>query len=73
MKFLWSLQKGGRYKEGLCITAKTDDSDIWSLSKGSIIFDLITHATDKNKSACIFVQNEKLCCDETTYYEKLIS
>ena len=22
---------------------------------------------DKHKSACIFVRNKKLCCDETTY------
>ena len=28
-KFLWSLQTGGRYKEDLCITAKTNNSDIW--------------------------------------------
>ena len=30
--------------------AKTVNSDIWSLYKGSIIFHLITHDTDKNKS-----------------------
>ena len=65
-KFLWSLQTGGRYKEDLCITAKTVNSDIWSLYKGNIIFHLITHDTDKNKSACIFVRKTKLCCDRTT-------
>ena len=57
---MWSLQAGGRYKEDVCITAKTANSDIWSLYKGSIIFHLITHDTDKNKSACIFAQNKKL-------------
>ena len=41
--------------------AKTANSDIWSLYKGSIIFHLITHDTDKNKSTCIFAQNKKLC------------
>ena len=46
---------------------KTVNSDIWLLYKGSIIFHLITHDTDKNKSACIFIQNTKLCCDKTTY------
>ena len=46
---------------------KTVNSDIWSLCKGSIIFWLITHDTDKYKSKCIFVQNKKLCCDKTTY------
>ena len=46
--------------------AKTVNSDIWSLYKGSIIFHLITHDTDKYKSACIFVRNKKLCCDKTT-------
>ena len=46
-KFLWSLQTGGRYKEDLCITAKTVDSDIWLLYKGSIIFHLITHDTGR--------------------------
>ena len=44
------------------ITAKTANSEIWSLYKGSIIFHLITHDTDKNKSAWIFAQNKKLCC-----------
>ena len=60
--FLWSLYAGGRYKADFCITAKTANSDIWSLYKGRIIFHLITHDTDKNKSVCIFVQNKKLCC-----------
>ena len=46
-KFLWSLQTGGRYKEDQCITTKTVNSDIWSLYKGSIIFHLITHDTDR--------------------------
>ena len=41
--FLWLFQTGGCYKEDLCITAKTVNSDIWSLYKGSIIFHLITH------------------------------
>ena len=58
----WSL-----YKEDLCITAKTVSSNILLLCKGSIIFHLITHDTDKNKSAHIFVRNKKLCCDKTTY------
>ena len=71
-KFLWSLQTGGFYTEGLCITVKTVNSDIWSLYKGSIIFHLITHDTDKNKSAYIFLRNKKLCCDKTTYYKKHI-
>ena len=66
IKFLWSLQTGGRYKEDLCITAKTVNSDIWSLDKESIIFHLITHDTDKNKSASNLVQNKKLCCEKTT-------
>ena len=48
----WSL------KEDLCIMAKTVSSDFRSLYKGSIIFHLITHDTDK-----------KLCCDKTTYYK----
>ena len=47
--------------------AKTLNSDIWSLYKGSITFHLITHDTDKNKSACIFVQNKKKFCDKATY------
>ena len=68
MKCLWSLWTGDHYKEDLCIMAKTVNSDIWSLYKGSIIFHLITHDTDKYKSACIFVRNKKLCCDKTTYY-----
>ena len=55
MKFLRSLQTGGRYKEDLWIRAKTVNSDIWSLYKGSITFHLIIHDADKNKSACIFV------------------
>ena len=66
-KFLWLLQIGGRCKGGLCITAKTVDSNIWLLYKGSIIFHLLTHDNDKNKLACIFVRNKKLCCDKTTY------
>ena len=37
--------------------------------KRSITFHLITHDTDKNKSACIFVRNKKQCCDKTTYYK----
>ena len=49
--------------------AKTVNSDIWLLYKGSIIFHLITHDTVKNKSACIFVRNKKQCCDKTTYYK----
>ena len=56
-------------KEDLRITTKTVNSDIWSLYKGSIIFQLITLDTDKNKFACIFVRNKKLCCDKTTYYK----
>ena len=40
--FLRSLWTCGRYKEDLCITAKTVNSDIWSLYKESIIFHLIT-------------------------------
>ena len=55
IKFLWSLKTGGHFKEHLCITAKTVNSDIWSLHKGKMIFHLITDDTDKNKSACIFV------------------
>ena len=51
--------------------AKTVNSDVWSLYKGSIIFHLITHDTDKNKSAYIFIRNKKLCCHKTTYYKKL--
>ena len=39
--------------------AKTVNCDIWSLYKGSIIFHLITHDTDKNKSACIFLSKLK--------------
>ena len=54
------------YEEDLCIKAKTANSDIWSLSKRSIIFNLITHDTVKNKSAFIFVQNKKQCCDKKT-------
>ena len=49
-KFLWLLWPSGHYREGLCIRAKTVNSDICSLYKGSIIFHLITHDTDKNKS-----------------------
>ena len=59
-KFLQSLQTGGHYKEDLCTMAKAVNSDIWLLYKGSIIFYLITHDTDKNKSACIFVRNKKM-------------
>ena len=47
---------------------KSVNSDIWSLFKGSITFHLVTHDTDKNKSACIFVQNKKQC-DKTTCYK----
>ena len=68
-KFLWSLWTSGRDREGLCITAKTVDNDIWWQYKGRIIFHFITHDTDKNKSACIFVRNKKQCCDKTTYYK----
>ena len=68
-KFLWSLSTGGHYKEDLCITAKTVSNDILWLYKGNIIFHLITHDTDKTKSACIFVRNETLCCDKMTYYK----
>ena len=50
---MWSLQTGGRYKEDLCITAKTVNSDIQSLYKGNIIFHLITHDTDS------FLEKEK--------------
>ena len=50
---------GGGYKEDLCITAKTVNSEIWLSHKGRIIFPLITHDTDKNKSDCIFVRNKK--------------
>ena len=72
-KFLWLLWPSGHYREGLCIRAKTVNSDICSLYKGSIIFHLITHDTDKNKSVYIFVRNKELCCNKTTYYKKLIS
>ena len=67
MKFLWSLYTDGRYKKQLPITTKTVTSDIWLLYKESIIFHLITHDTDKNKSACIFVRKKKRSCDKTTY------
>ena len=46
---------------------KSVNSDIWLLFKGSITFDLVTHDTGKNKSACIFIRNKKQCCDKTTY------
>ena len=70
-KFLRTLQTGGCYEEDLCITitAKTVNSYIWLLFKGSITFHLITHDSDKNKSACISVRNKKQCCDKTTYYK----
>ena len=55
MKFLQLLETGDRYKEDLCITAKTVNSNIWLSDKGIITFHLIIHDTDKNKSACIFV------------------
>ena len=64
---LRSLWTGGCYKEELCITAKTVNSDIWLLYRESIIFHLITHDIEKNKSACIFVQNKRRCCDKTAY------
>ena len=48
---------------------KSVNNDIWSLFKGSITFHLVTRDTEKNKSACIFVQNKKQCCDKTTYYK----
>ena len=54
-KFLQLLWIGDRYKEDLCITAKTVNIDIWLLYEESIIFHLITHDIEKNKSACIFV------------------
>ena len=57
------------HKEDLRIMAKTVNSDIWWLYKGSITFHLITHDTDKNKSTCIFVRNTKQCCDKTIYYK----
>ena len=57
-KFLRSLQTGGCYADNLHITVKTVYSDIWYLYKGGIIFYLITHDTEKNKSACILVQNK---------------
>ena len=60
MKFVWLLWTGDRYKEALCIMAKTVNSDIWSLYKGSIIFHLITHDTDKYKSACIFSKQKTM-------------
>ena len=41
---------GGCYKEDLCRTAKTFNSDSWSLHKGGIIFHLITHDTDRFSS-----------------------
>ena len=66
MKFPQSLWTGGRYKEDLYITTKTVNSDIWSLYKESIIFHLITHDIEKNKSACIFVRNKRQCY-KTTY------
>ena len=72
-KFLWSLYTGGHYREALCTTAKTVNSGIWLLYKGSIIFHLIRHHIDKNKSAYIFVWNKTLCCDKTTDLKKLIS
>ena len=68
-KFLWSLQTGGRHEEDLCITAKTVNSNIWLLFKGSITFHLITHDSDKNKSAWIFVRNKKQYFDKRTYYK----
>ena len=52
-KFLWLLWTGGCYKEEVCITAKTINSDIWSLYKGNIIFHLITHDTNS------FLEKEK--------------
>ena len=45
------------------MTAKTINSNIWSLYKGSITFHLIIHDTDKNTSAYIFVWNKKQFCD----------
>ena len=49
--------------------AKTVNSDICSLYKGSITFCLITYDTDKKKLAYIFVCNKKQFCDKTTYYK----
>ena len=51
------------------MTAKTVNSDIWSLYKASITFHLIIHDTGKNKLAYIFVWNIKEFCDKTTYYK----
>ena len=42
-------------------------------TKEALFFQLITHDTDKNKSAYILVRNKKLCCDKTKHYKKLIS
>ena len=70
-KFLQSLWAGGRNKEDLCITAKTVNSDIWSLYKESIIFHLITYDIEKNKSASIFIRNKRQCCDKTMYCKRL--
>ena len=56
----WSLRRRP------VITAKTVNSDIWSLYKGNITFHLIAPDSDKNKSACIFVRNKKQCYDKTT-------
>ena len=52
--------------------AKTVNSDIWPLYKGSIIFLLIPHDTGKNKSVYIFFQNKKQCCDKTTHIENIL-
>ena len=37
---------------------KTGNSDIWLLYKGSIVFHLITHDTEKNKSACFLFETK---------------
>ena len=66
----WGTKFLRRYKEDLCITAKTVNSGIWPLYKGRIIFHLITHDTGKNKSACIFNRNKKQCCDKTINYKQ---
>ena len=49
------------------MTAKTVNSNIWSLLKWSSTFHLIIYDTDKDKSVYIFVWNKKQFCDKTTY------
>ena len=50
---------------------QTVHSDICLLYKGRMVFHLIKHDIDKNKSACILLQNTKLCCGKTAYYKLL--